>query len=521
MNRREFLRIAAGAAGAGLLASGPARRAPADTEGPVAHVLPTVSDRRFWAFDVRGLAPARRYTLELWNAARRVLEPWPLATFPHPHDRPQRLRVLAYTCAGGDDFFQLYVPIADRRRLLRRALDFGPDAVLALGDHIYWDRIGGGLALFTRAATRIFGFGDGFDPGAPVLGNANEDFLSFIGDRQIAALYGTLFRSVPVFFARDDHDYFEDDREEQFLFPADRFMRALAAGTQRLYYPELLPDPGRPPLTADTQLPGASPLSEAFGTLRYGRLAELLLYDCKGFATPLGVAGGLVPADVERWLIQRLARSPVKHVVQVPSNPMGWSAGKPAEWYADVVGERGLDLSHPKQHWNPGWRAQHDRLLRAASARRGLPLVVSGDLHSVAKQRITRSGAADLSANPVVSLIVGTPATGPRGWPSAVRGLVAARPAGIEGETVLPVTERNGFQLLDFEPGAVTIRHFLWSPGQPIETLEPAFVSRYATCPPRTSRTCAGAPERTRTSDTRFRKPLLYPSELRGRRPGS
>jgi integrase len=30
-----------------------------------------------------------------------------------------------------------------------------------------------------------------------------------------------------------------------------------------------------------------------------------------------------------------------------------------------------------------------------------------------------------------------------------------------------------------------------------------------------------GAPERTRTSDTRFRKPLLYPSELRGRGSGS
>lgn len=516
MNRREFLRITAGAAGAGLLGAWPhAARAQEAEDGPVAHVLATASHHRFWvkasfhepqaeapwlsvdgrprralrtdargrfwAFDVRGLRPGRRYALELTRGPRGapLLDPWELATFPAPKQRPERFRVLVYTCAGGDDFFQLYVPIAGRRRLLRRALDFAPDAVLALGDHVYWDRVGGGLAFFTRAATRLFGFGDGFDPEAPALGGANEDFLTFIGDRQIARLYGTLLRSVPVFFARDDHDYFEDDREELFLFPADAFMRDLARATQRLYYPELLPDGGRPRLTGDTRGLRPGRLSEAFATLRYGRLVEMLLYDCKGFVTPAGVEGGLVPRDVERWLLRRTARSPARHVVHVPSNPVGWTAGKPAEWYPDVVEGGALGLARPKAGWNPGWGAQHDRLLRAASARRGLPLFVSGDIHSVAEQRILRSGAVDLSDNPVVSLISGTPATGPRGWPSAVRGVVAARPAGLEGETVVPVTERNGFHLLDFEPDAVTIRHFLWSPGEPIETLEPAFVSRY------------------------------------------
>lgn len=34
-----------------------------------------------------------------------------------------------------------------------------------------------------------------------------------------------------------------------------------------------------------------------------------------------------------------------------------------------------------------------------------------------------------------------------------------------------------------------------------------------------TRRDCDGDPERTRTSDLRFRKPTLYPAELRGRRP--
>ncbi len=45
-----------------------------------------------------------------------------------------------------------------------------------------------------------------------------------------------------------------------------------------------------------------SGLSESFGTLRYGRLAELLLYDVRRTVTLAGPTGVFVAPDVEAWL---------------------------------------------------------------------------------------------------------------------------------------------------------------------------------------------------------------------------
>ncbi len=526
MRRRDFLRYASGAAATGLLggwpdlASAGRRRQCAEPAGEsgVAHVLPTVShDRmllkvsfrepqetppwlhvdwrrvpgiptdtrgRYWAFDVERLEPGRRYTLELLADGCPVMDPWELATFPSPGARPERFRVLVYTCAGGDDFLRIYVPMESRRALLRRALDFEPDAALVIGDHVYWDREAGGLSFLVGLARQVLGFGDGFDPSAPVLGNAtNEEYLTFIGDRQIGELYGTLFRSLPTFFTLDDHDYFEDDREELFKFPADAFMRELARSIQWLYYPELLARAGQPQLPGSAAPDRPRRVGEAFGALRYGRLAELLIYDCKGYVST-GPEGGLVPDAVEAWLHRRMGTSSATHVVNVPSNPVGWTAGKPAEWYPDAVVRGELTLDVAKNGWQPGWLAQHDRLLRAASERPGLPLFLSGDIHSIAEARILRSGDVDLSANPIVSLISGTPGTGPRGFPSQVRQTVALAPLSMQAEDVVPVEEHNGFHLVDFEPDRVTIHHFRWIPPpgfDPVDvpTLEPFHVSSY------------------------------------------
>jgi hypothetical protein len=53
----------------------------------------------------------------------------------------------------------------------------------------------------------------------------------------------------------------------------------------------------------------------------------------------------------------------------------------------------------------------------------------------------------------------------------------------IGAEAVVPVEERYGFHLIDFEPSRVTIRHFHWDfeddPVEAIDTLEPFHVSRY------------------------------------------
>jgi hypothetical protein len=136
----------------------------------------------------------------------------------------------------------------------------------------------------------------------------------------------------------------------------------------------------------------------------------------------------------------------------------------------------------PKQGWQPAWLAQHDRLLSAASAQERVPLFISGDIHSIAEGKITRSGEHDLSNNPVVSLITGTPGTG-SGWPSVARGTLATVPEHLTLEETVPVRELNGFHIVDFEPRKVTIRHFAWDklndPIEAIDTLEPFHVSQY------------------------------------------
>lgn len=532
MKRREFLRSAiavAAAASLGRLTAGCSdgeESASPDLggtpQGSVAHLLPAVSSDRilikasfvapqaeapelsvdehrvigqmtdsqglFWAFDAEGLEAGRRYSLELRRAGRHLIDPWELSTFPAPDTRPERLRLLMYTCAGGNDIFPLYVPAATRQRLFRRALAFEPDAVIAIGDHVYWD-LRAGLAARATGASRLAEAHAGvFDRTAPVLGTANEDVLKRAVGPQIAGLYGTMFRSLPVFFLRDDHDYFEDDQvtDELTTFPPDAFMRQLARASQWLYYPEFLPDGNRP-----SDLPGASAsdrprgVSESFGTLRYGRLFEGLLYDCKGFLTLEGRSGTLTPPQVEAWILSRMADTGLDHVVNLPSNPPGWSAGKFAEWYPDVLAEAGgLTTAIPKPGWQEGWLAQHDRILSAASAMNRVPLFMSGDIHSVAEGRILRSGTHDFRNNPVISVITGTPGTGV-GWPSVARGTIATPPDHLDVEEVVPVLEENGFHIVDFEPDKVTIRHFRWNrredPEDAIDTLMPFHTSEYAT----------------------------------------
>ena len=180
VNRRDFLRsstIAAAASTLGLLVPADAASAPASPTSPrwdagrVRHLLPTVSDSRvlvkvsfrsplieaptlrignatvrgrmtdtrgeFWQFHAADLKPDRPYTLALvGNRGRALCEPWSLATFPAPDEKPRSFRVLFYTCAGGHEMFG-FLPAAVRNRLLRRALSFEPSAMVAIGDQVY------------------------------------------------------------------------------------------------------------------------------------------------------------------------------------------------------------------------------------------------------------------------------------------------------------------------------------------------------------------------------------------------
>lgn len=441
----------------------------------------TDTEGQFWLFDVPGLNPDTPYSLRIDRG-----EPWTLRTFPPPDATVSRFRLLVYTCAGGHDAMRIedtgapyWVSIPARRRLLARALREQPDAAIAIGDHVYWDlRYGRGTGRLPIGqqpwARRIMGAD--FDRDIPVLGTPNERVLKRAVDRQIADLYGTLFRSTPVHFIQDDHDYFENDEaiDSGISFPPDDFMTRLARATQHLYFPEHLPNSDRP-----IGLPGAGAadrapsLSECFGTLRVGTLAELLLYDCRRFQTLLGPHARLVPENVEAWLLRRMKTSPSRHVVNVPSMPIAWSAGKWGEWYPDVLDTNGrLGVAKSKYFWQPGWRAQHDRLLSAASQSDRLAVFLSGDLHALAHGAIVRNGSLDLHNNPVHSVLTGPISTGPRGWPSAARGTPPLLATGVEASQSLAPLENNGFTLVDFTSDTIEVRQYGWKLGRPEDEID-------------------------------------------------
>src|SRR5882757_9228126 len=241
IRRRDML---AGAAATGALATLPSdlRRAAnaadnAWNAGQVEHLLPTVnhnrillkasfreplkigatlhldgrplpgeqtdSDGHFWQFDAAGLEPARTYTLALTDGGGRPLcDAWLLSTFPNADDQPKQLRLLIFTCAGGHDGLGKHLPIATRVRLLKRALSFQPQAIIANGDHVYWD-------LRTRRSNQSGSSAEAaviagrFDRTAPVLASPNEAVLKKAVGPQIVPLYSTLCRSTPVFFMQD------------------------------------------------------------------------------------------------------------------------------------------------------------------------------------------------------------------------------------------------------------------------------------------------------------------------------
>jgi hypothetical protein len=524
--RRDFLRastaVALSAAVPAELFAQPekAQSSPGATwdSGSLRHLLPTVGDSRMlikvsfkaplegeprlrvgdltvrgrmgdtrgehWHFYATDLAPARRYPLSLVDSNGRALcQPWELATFPGPNERPERFRLLIYTCAGGHEVHK-FLPTAVRNRLLRRGLSFRPDALVANGDHVYWDLLAPVGSRLLGAAPEAVQAAGTFDRSAIVLGSDNETVLKRAAGPQIVPVYGIDFRSTPVFFLQDDHDYFDNDEatDEVVTFPPSHFMLQLARATQSIYYPEFLPDPARP-----LGLPGSSAadrawgVSESFGTLRFGRLAEILLYDVRRTQTLAGPSAVYLDPEVEKWLKARTAATEVAHVVHVPSNPPGWTAGKWGEWYPDVLGREGkLTTNEPKPYWQPGWLKQHDRLIEAMTALKGrVPLVISGDLHATAIGRMLRSGRLDLKDNPVNVVLSGPIGSrpGPNGWPSGRRGTGAMPPAHLDMEEQVKPIEQHGFTVADFTQDKIVLRLFKWDvktqPVDAIDTLQP------------------------------------------------
>ncbi len=520
INRRQFLCASTGAAltatlpGGAFIGSATAQSRPDSVwdAGSLRHLLPTVSDSRIlvkasfkkafaaaprmrignvlatgrmtdtrgehWQFQAADLRPGQRYALSLQGSDGKALcQPWELSTFPAPDARPEHFRVMFFSCAGGHEAMT-FLPLAVRNRLLRRGLSFRPDAVVANGDHVYWDLLAPVSSRATGARPEAAQIAGTFDRSGTVLGTDNETVLKRAAGPQIAPLYGADFRSTPVFFLQDDHDYFDNDEatDEIVTFPPSHFMLQLARATQNLYYPEFLPDATRP-----LGLPGSSAgdrmagVSESFGTIRFGRLAEILLYDVRRSQTLAGPSAVYIDGEVEKWLKARAMATDVTHVVHAPSNPPGWTAGKWGEWYPDVLDRDGkLSTAIAKPYWQSGWLKQHDRLIASLSGMKSrIPLVVSGDLHAIGLGRMLRTGRLDLGANPVNVALSGPIGTRPGGWPSARRGTGARPPAHIDLEEQLKPIERHGFTIADFTPDKIQMRFFKWDVDKdPVESID-------------------------------------------------
>jgi hypothetical protein len=195
--------------------------------------------------------------------------------------------------------------------------------------------------------------------------------------------------------------------------------------------------------------------------------------------TLAGPSAVFLDPDVERWLMDRMAAKDTAHLINIPSNPPGWSAGKWGEWYPDLLDANGkLSIEKPKPYWQSGWLKQHDRLMAAMSAMPDrIPLVVSGDLHAIADGRMMRTGSVDLGKHPVNVVLSGPLGSGDLVWPSAFRGVGAMPSVHLDMKEDLKPIEENGFIIADLTPDKIVLRFFRWNAHrdslEAIDRLEP------------------------------------------------
>lgn len=433
---------------------------------------------RFWAFRVGNLDANTTYNLQLFDESNGSLcDSWPLKTFPAPDSSPEQLRIVAYTCAGGPDLPVLpggrdaFKPVAYRQKLYDLILEHKPDMVIANGDHIYWDYrswLNNRDNTLSRMAMKYFleSYGT-FDSTQTVKGTANEITLQAVADEQIGRTYGVRFRSTPVFFITDDHDYFDNDdaTPELVTFPPNNFHTALRNLLQAQYFPEYITEEEMPADFPGHQYQDELQLSTHYGSIHYGQLFSGLLYDCGGQLSLNSEKAGLIPQTVESWLIHKTQTDIHQQLIHFPSHPVGWTAGKWREWYPDIIDSESTllasverDKDGNKYMWQQGWWLQHQRLLQAIHQQpHRKPIVVSGDLHLLGSGKVEKSGEMEMASNPVHTILSGPVGVGGLGWLSSARGLKARTPEALQVTELLEPKEINGFTLLDITPDKIDV----------------------------------------------------------------
>jgi len=83
--------------------------------------------------------------------------------------------------------------------------------------------------------------------------------------------------------------------------------------------------------------------------------------------------------------------------------------------------------------------------------------MLSGDIHAIAVSSIKESSGNNLP-KPVKSILVGPVSSSTGTWPSAARGIVAAKPNFLEADEIVPVTEENGFVIMNIDSNSAVIK---------------------------------------------------------------
>ena len=425
-----------------------------------------------WQFISDKLLSDKSYKLRLISEEEPIYKSWNLKTFPSTDAKVESVSIMAFTCAGGPEGFKIsgkevFKPLKFRQKVFAEGLSMNPDFAISIGDHIYWDlrrenapQVGRKNKLIKFFLGSYIGLVYGsFNRSEEAGSSKNEKVLKNIGNDQIASLYGTRFKSTPIFFIPDDHDYFEnDDAEEKLVtFPADDFSKDAFKQMADLFYPPLLDTPDGQP-------------KRKIGRIRYGNAFEGLIADCAGDMTLGDKKALLISKKNEEWLLSRIDQSKAKTLAFIPSHPFGYTAGKWREWYPDVVAEEGasgtvinellsgnkgsLTTEVNKYLWQEGWFFQHQRLIKAISERKGSRFVFSGDIHAIGAVSIIKSGKLKLK-NKLKSFLVGSVGSSSAGWPSFARGITAESPENLACESIYEVKEENGFTFFNISKDKV------------------------------------------------------------------
>ena len=420
-----------------------------------------------WQFISNKLASNRSYKLQLISEAEPIYKSWNLKTFPDPDSEVESVSIMSFTCAGGPEGFKVsgkefFKPLKFRQKVFDEGLSMNPDFAISIGDHIYWDlrrknapQIGRKNKLIKFFLGSYIGLVYGsFNRSQKASSQKNEKVLKNIGNEQIASLYGTRFKSTPIFFIPDDHDYFENDDAEKELvtFPADSFSKDVFKKMADLFYPPLLDTPDGKP-------------KRKIGRIRYGKVFEGLLADCAGDMTLGNKNAVLISKQNEEWILSRIKNSQVKNLAFIPSHPFGYTAGKWREWYPDVVAEEGatgtvsnellsatkgsLTTDVRKYLWQEGWYLQHQRLIKSIAKRKGSRFIFSGDIHAIGAASIIKSDDIKLK-NEVKTFLVGSVGSSSAGWPSFARGITADNPKSLVCNSIYKTREENGFTFFKF-----------------------------------------------------------------------